>query len=100
MHLELSKPWINSYLKNQIYIKYQLKDASANSKNLSDFEKFQEQRTNVDKLTAMAKEAYFRLHPDEVNDAPVTFSSLSTFNDTIFVLLPKQHVAFIAKILS
>ena len=67
MNLELSKPWVNPYLRNQIFIKYQLKDVSSTTKNLSDFQKFQEQRANVEKISGMAKEAFFRTNPDQVN---------------------------------
>ena len=66
MHHELSKPWVNPYLRNQILQKYRLKEASSNSKDLSEFERFQEQRANVERITAMAKEAFFRQYPDQV----------------------------------
>ncbi len=67
MQHELSKPWVNPYLKNQILMKYRLKDTSSNSKDLSEFERFQEQRANVERITALAKEAFFRQNPDQVN---------------------------------
>jgi hypothetical protein len=41
--LELSKPWVNPYLQEQILLKYQLKEAASCSKLLPDLEKFVEQ---------------------------------------------------------
>ena len=66
MHQELSKPWINPYLKTQIMMKYRLKESSSGSKQLSDFEKYQELRKNVEHQTKLARDAYFRQHPDQV----------------------------------
>ncbi len=66
MHQDLSKPWVNPYLKKQIMLKYRFKEESSNSKQLNDFEKFQEQRKNVDHLTKLARDAFFRQQPDQV----------------------------------
>lgn len=66
MQQELSKPWVNLYLKKQILLKFRLKEVTSSSKQLNDIEKFQQQRKTVEQLTKLAREAFFRHHPDQV----------------------------------
>ena len=60
---ELNKPWLNYYLRQEIFTKRRLKAKAAQTKQHADIEAFKAQEVKVDGFVKFAREAYFRNNP-------------------------------------
>lgn len=62
---EISKPWVNHYLRTEIFNKYRLKAEAAKTKSKSAVDAYLAQRKKVDNFEEYSKRDFFRRFPDQ-----------------------------------
>ena len=61
----MNKPWLNYYLRLEIFNKRKLKAQAAQSKQHADIEAYKLQEKKVDEFVKFAREAFFRHNPGQ-----------------------------------
>jgi hypothetical protein len=61
----MTKPWVNYYLRTEIFQKYKLKGLAGRTKFQEDINRYNAQCEKVDEFTGHAQEAYFRRNPGQ-----------------------------------